>query len=318
MKSAIAHLISLLLLIPVYLPGSAMADPQDPKCLDFTLARLLNGSRFEVQRYFYHYVAMLPYEYLEDVMRLGGGGHWIDAGAGKAIAADLFLRLGRDVPIYRSHEDLFGSPLLNRLIPGADRRREMLYSEFEEFSKRPLEWRPRVTAISYREESRVGDRLPPSRFRYLNQRLFQDIPLAEIGKADVITDVYGVFAYSEDISNVIARYGALLKPGGKAYILIGFDNLMKRDFRFVDQIEMINGKKVSLLKWLQRRVEGIEVQEARGSTSNYSTLVLKKKGEGPVRVPELKLVEVLPHPDPPPIRRYRETGNYVTLNEPLP
>jgi hypothetical protein len=56
------------------------------------------------------------------------------------------------------------------------------------------------------------------RLRYLHGRKIEDIPDAELGHADLITEFYGAFTYSVHKFEILEKYSRLLKPGGVAII----------------------------------------------------------------------------------------------------
>ena len=117
---------------------------------------------------------------------------------------------------------------------------------------------PRMLGITYRKPVSMPkiialeNRLGANRFQVWTGRFLEDIPIAEIPKADLITDLLGPFSYTDDPEQVLRIYLDILRPNGKAHLYLniwhnsfllpwfkackGFDALLTDDPKIVDQI----------------------------------------------------------------------------------
>jgi hypothetical protein len=77
---------------------------------------------------------------------------------------------------------------------------------------------PRITAIGLT----VPAGTPRStRYRYLEGRVLADYTAAEIGQADLITDLFGPSVYAGALDRTVEQYGHLLRTGGDVFIVLG-------------------------------------------------------------------------------------------------
>ncbi|MCC6750594.1 MAG: hypothetical protein IT371_23230 [Deltaproteobacteria bacterium] len=120
--------------------------------------------------------------------------------------------------------------------------------------------------------------LPHHRFRYVGQGPIEQLPeqkrRALFGRVDVITDVFGAFAYSDRLDRVLATYASMLKVGGRAYVTFDADT----------RLEDARGRKVPVAEWIGS-VGGLRVTQLHDP---YSLLIEKTQEE--VRVPRLDLL----------------------------
>ena len=64
------------------------------------------------------------------------------------------------------------------------------------------------------------------RFKYLHGRKLRDIPSAELGAHDLVSDIYGPFSYDPCKLCVLQYYCKVLKPGGEAHIVTNQAHVM--------------------------------------------------------------------------------------------
>lgn len=287
------------------------------------LNQLIERNFFETRRTFEKYIELFPAAFSDDISRLDSSGHWLDAGSGEAFAVQDFFK---PVPI-----DADG--FLKNMQRSTWKPREIKVNpdQVRETAKRlsstsPIH-RPQVTAVTFSME-RSDPQL--ERLEIKSGKLFEQIPISEFKPADIITDLFGVSAYSPQIDEVLRRYHQILKPGGKAYLFLGdyVESPQLVGFRrpepvgkpgwdsaFV-QSEVItkSGKKTSLLDWvrnlpgfgaevLDRKVEGRSQPGMRPALILRSSLVLEKNADV-AEIPSLKLIQTTE--DKPPIRLFEE------------
>ena len=115
-------------------------------------------------------------------------------------------------------------------------------------------------------------------------RFFEDVPMSEIGKANLITDFYGILAYTHDISAVLNRYLEMLPVNGEMYIHLNADTI-------------INGK--TLGEFL-KTIPGLEVEESL----SHGVTVRVKKLSSTAKVPTLRLNPLTFKAGSPPHREF--------------
>lgn len=289
------------------------------------LNRLVERNFFETRRDFEKYAELFPSSFLAIISKLHSDGHWIDAGSGEGFAL----------------QDLFNQTVIepSKFIKNADaafwRPRKILIDSEQVWESaallnfREAEDKPKITGITFKM-----DREPPQipNLTFKTGRFFEDIPLAELNQADLITDLYGVISYTPRLDEVLRRYHSLLKETGKVYIFVG-DYLSVPQHMGLRRVERVgevgwyspfanstvkkpDGLEVSLLDWIKSlpefkaHIEHVEIQQVpkRGlvpGTIERSTLILEKT-EKPSHIPILRLVES--DEGKPPIRKFEEVS----------
>lgn len=289
------------------------------------LNQQIDRNFFETRRDFEHYAQLLPQSFLDRITKLKKMDHWLDAGSGEGIAIEDFFR---DV-VFNPNQLLMDSgysgwkPRSIEMDPEAIRRAaaDLNHKDFSE--------KPSVTGVSFRMF-----RLPPqnSKLTIKTGRFFEEIPLEEFQKTDLISDVYGVASYTSNLHEVLTRYHHILKMGGRAYLFIGDHVEVPShigyskperigaegwDAPFANsKVRTLDGEEISLLEWLNK-ISGFQVsiesrrieQRPKGGFAPgavlRSTIVLEKSSDE-FRAPKIKLM----HADDgkPPIRNFEEVS----------
>lgn len=276
----------LILLVSKGLSAFGMGEPHDylapvgEACARLLTERVIKKDAFTANRTLLDYLAVLGPEFREILKRLKAGDHWIDGGAGKAQAAQDFQRPYLDTGEQESHS-----------------------SEL-----------PYVTAISYVDPAE--GRLDPvyldsveGHFRGLFGRFFEDILYEEIvtgefKKAKLITDYFGILAYSARLDVALQKYVDLLADDGDIFIYYGYiGESWSPAFRGT-QIQTHSQGDLDFEAWV-RKVEGLEV--TRLEHSSYVSLRIRKIPGVRVRIPGLELIDVIDTTTPP-IRLFREVN----------
>lgn len=250
--------------------------------------------KYEEGRDLSYYLKSMPKEFVLSLMNvIKQGGHILDAGSGIGVFAN---------------EIAFGSisePKIN-----SDRKLGLLVKKIRKLSERS---RPLVTAITARSFSSMGSLYDFKKvsnfiserydtFRQFAGRLFEEIPNSEIiskfNKVDLITDMWGVMAYSHDLHIVLKKYHDLLNDRGEVYIRVsgigeGSSTMMK------DTI-IVGTQKIPLVNnWLSS-IKGFQfefIQDESGSTVKLT------KNDDPFYIQPL--VFISKSPNLPPIRTFR-------------
>ncbi len=170
----------------------------------------------------------------------------------------------------------------------------------ETFARRfsPPRKPPKLSAISYK----VSRELPDDMKGLIDihaGRFIEDIPVKELGKAKLITDVYGPLTYTSAPDVVLRRYLDLLADDGSLYIFFG------PEMDYGRATVTAGPEKMTLLDWLAKNTKGITVERIENQynagavrpelgSKRYDdsrdcvTLRIKKSG-GKVIVPHLTI-----------------------------
>jgi len=81
--------------------------------------------------------------------------------------------------------------------------------------------------------------MKPQGYRYLSGQLIEDYPAARLGRARLVTDLYGPAVYTSDLGKVLTTYAEVLEPGGRVYLLLDSRTRFER-----------NGKASTFEDWL--------------------------------------------------------------------
>ena len=175
------------------------------------------------------YAELLPTGFCDALGRLGSSDRWLDigAGAGQAILA------------YYAPEDA-AAPAEKCARPGDKARAVAMSIE----DRRTDEWRQRATS--------VGD----DRIRYLSGKRLRQYSPEELGKFQIITDVFGGFTYTEDLSQFVDKVLSLLEVGGGFYTLVPGvhleDGKDKLGILYLTELENAAGRPEKVCSWLKK------------------------------------------------------------------
>ncbi len=149
--------------------------------------------------------------FLRTLSKLGPYQFWLDGGSGEGIALRSYLAVG---------SPNVGSPEVQYVI--------------KQIGEKSLSEKASVIGITYSDAAgritratpeaarlRKGLNLPANaqgKMRVLVNRVFEEIDPSEIGRVDLITDVWGIFSYSHDPMFVLRRYLDLLNENGSVFI----------------------------------------------------------------------------------------------------
>ena len=139
-----------------------------------------------------NYAEVLPTGFCDALGRLGSSDRWLDIGAGEGQATlDYYAPQGAE-----ALEKCGGSGPKARVVAISieDRRTD--------------KWKQQAASF--------GD----DNIRYLSGRRLSQYSLEELGKFQIITDVYGGFTYTENLSRFIEKVLSLLEIGGAVYTVL--------------------------------------------------------------------------------------------------
>jgi SAM-dependent methyltransferase len=240
----------------------------------------VSTNAFNVTRPLGYYANRLSEDFVKELQKLNGKSHWIDGGSGEGVAIEHYHQLGKNANAssYTGGEAKAALDAIGKTAPGD---------------------RAFVTGITYHMVRNVRPHYN-NRLRHLVGRLMEDIPNKEIGRADLISDVYGVFAYTNRLDQAMAKYLTALKPNGSLYIHWG---ARMNETKITEK-----GKAdVAVLDWL-KSIPGIRVEE------KGIAIRITKTGQ-PITIPTLAFVSETNQA--PPVRVFRAAGGTIAVpNDP--
>jgi hypothetical protein len=196
----------------------------------------------------------------------GDKGHWLDVGAGELAAIEEYLR----DPRFGAGKRMRTTGVAATPIEGWATKKKQLSA-----------WKARGLFGKYLHE--------------LSRR--------QIGKADLLSDVFGAASYADRLDEVIAQYATLLKNGGEAHVVLAPTNLLgsfpahTTGTQKGAQAAAFLGGWLKTAKGFSAKIDVIEDGEWEGR--GYVRLVLTRTG-GPIEVGALKVLSIANRT--PPIR----------------
>jgi len=214
------------------------------------------------------YAEVLSTGFCDALGRLGSSDRWLDIGAGEGQAILDYYAPGDNAA---PGEKCGGSGPKARAVAISieDRRRD--------------KWK--------QQTARLGD----DRIQYLSGKRLSQYSLEELGKFQVITDVYGGFTYTEDLSRFVDKVLRLLEVGGGFYTLATGvhleDGKDKLGSLYLTELEDAFGRGVKVCSWL-KKISCVQVTcESKSDSKTPIELIKIRKVCSETSVPRTKLVE---------------------------
>ena len=214
------------------------------------------------------YADLLPSTFCDGLARLGSSDRWLDIGAGQAQAIlDYYLPENAAAPAENCRGS--GSKARAVAISIEDRRTE--------------NWKQQVAGLS------------DDRIRYLYGKRLRQYSPEELGKFQIITDVYGGFTYTEDLSQFVGKVLGLLEVGGSFYTLATGvhleDGKDKLGTLYLTELEDAFGRALKMCSWL-KKISCVQVTcESKTDLKRPTQLIKIEKICSDTSVPSMKLVE---------------------------
>jgi SAM-dependent methyltransferase len=226
------------------------------------------------------YAALLPTGFCDALGRLGSSGRWLDIGAGAGQAILDYYAPEGDAP---SGEKC--------ARPGAKTSAVAMSIE----DRRTDKWRERAASLG-------NDRL-----RYLSGKRLRDYAVEELGKFQIITDVFGGFSYTEDLSQFIDKVLSLLEVGGGFYTLVPGVHLEegknKLGIWYLTELEDAVGRREKVCSWLKQTACAQVTCDSKSDWKRPTELIKVEKVCRDTSVPRMKLLEF--EAGYPPGRRFK-------------
>ncbi len=225
------------------------------------------------------YAEVLPAGFCDALGRLNSSDRWLDIGAGEGQALLDYYALDDDAAPKKCARSISKARAVAMSIE--DRRTD--------------KWRQYAAIFG-------ADRL-----RYLSGRRLREYSQEELGKFQIITDVYGGFSCSQDLSLFVEKTLGFLETGGVFYTIVQNVHLEsgKDKADTVYQTELVDaaGRDVNVCAWL-KRIGCVDVGcESKSNWEAPTELIEVRKVCGDVSVPRLKLLKF--EAGNPPWRRYQ-------------
>jgi SAM-dependent methyltransferase len=226
------------------------------------------------------YAELLPTGFCDALRRLGSSDHWLDIGAGT----------GQAILDYYAPEDA-AAPAEKCGRSGAKARAVAMSIE----DRQTDTWREQA--------ARLGN----DRIRYLFGKRLRDYSPEELGKFQIITDVFGGFSYTEDLSRFVDKVLSLLEFGGSFYTLVPgvhVENAKdKLGILYLTELEDAAGRPLKVCSWLKQTTCVQVTCESKSDWKRPTELINIRKVCSDVSVPRLKLWEF--EAGYPPARRFQ-------------
>jgi hypothetical protein len=225
------------------------------------------------------YAGFLPSGFCDALGKLGTSDQWLDIGAGAAQAI---------LDYYAPPEDV--APAEKCARPGGLARAVAMSIE----DRRTEAWQQLAASL--------GERI-----RYLSGKSLRHYSIEELGKFQIITDVYGGFSYTEDLSRFMEKVMNLLEIGGTFYTIVQNVHLeaAKESPSTGYQTELVDaaGRDVKLCSWLKKTSCAKVTCESKSDWNSPSELINIRKVCSEVSVPRIKLMKFVA--GYPPDRRFQ-------------
>jgi len=226
-----------------------------------------------------NYAEVLPAGFCDALGKLGSSDRWLDIGAGEGRAIlDYYASQGGAAP-----EKCGGSGPRARAVAISieDRRTE--------------KWQ--------RQAAVLGD----DRLRYLSGKRLREYPSEELGKFQIITDVYGGFTYTENLSRFLEKVLSLLESGGAFYTVLPSvhleDGTDKLGTWYKTELVDAASRPVKVCSWLKQTTCTKINCESKTDWDEPTQLIKIDKLCSGVAVPRTNIVEYMA--GTPPSRRFQ-------------
>ncbi len=226
------------------------------------------------------YAEVLPSGFCDELGSLGSSDRWLDIGAGQ----------GRAILDYYAPQDDAGRA---EKCGGSGAKASAVAISIED--RRTDEWKQQAA-------TRGDDRL-----RYLFGKRLRQYSPEELGKFEIITDVYGGFTYTENLSRFVEKVLDLLEIGGSFYSVLSSVHLEngKNKLGTWYRTELVDAasRPVTVCSWLKQTKCTKVTCESKSEWDEPSELIKIRKVCSGISVPRTNLVEYMA--GAPPGRRFQ-------------
>ena len=214
------------------------------------------------------YLELLPSGFCDSLGTLGSSNRWLDIGAGS----------GQAILDYYATKDNSAS---GKICAGAGGKVQAVAMSIED--RRTDSWQQQASSL--------GD----DRIRYFYGKRLREYSPEELGRFQIITDVYGGFSYTEDLSLFLEKTLGLLDVGGVFYTLVqsvhlenGKDN---PSTWYLTELVDAAHRDVKLCSWLKKTACAQVTCESKSDWDQPTELIGIKKVCSDVSVQPTKLLK---------------------------
>src|SRR5262245_4202233 len=226
------------------------------------------------------YLELLPTGFCDALGSLGSSDRWLNIGAGSSQA----------ILDYYATED--EAPPGKKCAGSGGKVRAVALSIED---RRTDKWQQRAASL--------GD----DRIRYLSGKRLRQYSGDELGKFQIISDVYGGFSYTDDLSVFMEKTLSLLETGGGFYTLVQSvrleDGQDKASTWYLTELVDAASRDVKVCSWLKMISCVKVVCESKSDRHAPTELINIKKVCSDVSVPRVKLLKY--EAGNPPGRRFQ-------------
>src|SRR5262249_45686465 len=206
------------------------------------------------------------------------------------LALDIGAAAGQVILSYYAPE--YGSTP-GKIAAGADGKVRPVAMSIED--RRTDKWQQHAASL--------GD----DRIRYLSGKRLRHYSPEELGKFQIITDVYGGFSYTEDLSVFIEKVLSLLEIGGVFYTMVQSVHLEngkdKPSTWYLTELVDAAGRDVKVCSWLKKTTCVNVGCDSKSDWDAPTELINIRKVCGDVSVPRVKLLKY--EAGNPPARKFQ-------------
>ena len=226
------------------------------------------------------YRELLPAGFCDALGGLGSSDRWLDIGAGD------------------------GQAILDYYAPGDDAApAERCAWSWGKARAVAMSIEDRRTDKWQQQAAIFGD----DRIRYLSGKRLRNYSGEELGKFQIITDVFGGFTYTEDLSRFVEKVLSLLEIGGAFYTVLPSvhleDGTDKLGTWYLTELVDAAGRDVKVCSWLKQTACAKVGCESKSDWDTPTELINVQKVCSDVSVPRMKLLKF--EAGNPPGRRFQ-------------
>jgi hypothetical protein len=226
------------------------------------------------------YAQLLPSGFCDALGSLGSSDRWLDVGAGDGQAVlDYFAPADDAVPAEKCAQ-----------LAGRGHAVAMSIED-----RRTDKWQERAASLG------------AERIRYLSGKRLRQHSRDELGKFQIITDVYGGFSYTEELSEFLEKVLSLLETGGVFYTIVQGVHLEngkdKPDTWYLTELVDAAGDDVKVCSWLKKTTCVQVTCESKSDWHAPTEQINIRKVCSDVSVPRMKLLTF--EAGNPPARRFQ-------------
>ena len=226
------------------------------------------------------YAEVLPTGFCDALGKLGSSDRWLDIGAGEGQAI---------LEYYAPQADVAPAEKCGRSGPKA----RAIAISIED--RRTDQWK--------QQAARLGD----DRMRYLAGKRLRHYSLEDLGKFRFITDVYGGFTYTENLSRYLEKVLSFLEIGGAFYTVLPAvhleDGTDKLGTWYKTELVDAASRPVKVCSWLKQTTCTEITCESKADWDEPTQLIKVRKVCSGVSVPRTNLIEYMA--GAPPSRRFQ-------------